>query len=78
MLVLPINAAPAARSRATTVASAVAGAASRKAMEPARVISPSTSNKSLTETGKPAIGESVCPVTRITSAWEAAASADSA
>ncbi len=54
MLVRPIGMKPAARMRATTVASLVAAGASRKATDPAVVTSPAMSNKSLTETGMPA------------------------
>ena len=51
MLVRPITMKPARRSRATTGASASAGAESSSAREPARVTCPLMSNRSLIETG---------------------------
>jgi hypothetical protein len=57
MLVLPTMTAPAALRRATIGASAVAAGRSASAVEPARVTSPATSNKSLIDTGSPASGE---------------------
>src|SRR5712691_11367285 len=54
MLLRPMTTAPAARSRATAAASAVAGAASRRIFDPAVVTSPAISNRSLIETGSPA------------------------
>src|SRR2546423_1492974 len=53
MLVRPMKIAPAARSRATAGASARAGELSAKILEPARVTSPATSKRSLSDTGKP-------------------------
>src|ERR1700687_3941912 len=57
MLVRPITIKPARRSRATTGASASAGAESSSAREPARVTCPLMSNRSLIETGMPAKGD---------------------
>src|SRR6266702_1431448 len=54
MLLRPTTTAPAARSRVTAAASAVAGAASRRIVDPAVVTSPAISNRSLIETGSPA------------------------
>src|SRR6266571_2693680 len=51
MLLRPTTTAPAARSRVTAAASAVAGAASRRIVDPAVVTSPAISNRSLIETG---------------------------
>src|SRR2546427_3554588 len=51
MLLRPMTTAPAARSRATATASAVAGGASRRIFEPAVVTSPAMSKRSLIETG---------------------------
>ncbi len=61
MLVRPIRMAPAARSRATTGASHIAGGWSSSAFEPARVGSPATSKRSLIDTGKPAKGDGDIP-----------------
>src|SRR3989442_963320 len=61
MLLRPMTTAPAARSRATTTASAVAGAASRRTFEPAVVTSPAMSKRSLIETGRPASGDGTTP-----------------
>jgi hypothetical protein len=55
---------PAARKRATAGASFLAGLASFSTMEPAVVTSPAMSNRSLTETGMPANGESAAPRAR--------------
>ncbi len=71
MLVRPIRAAPAWRRRATTAASAVAGAASWRTAEAARVTSPATSKRSFTETGKPASGCSGLPARLAASAARA-------
>ena len=57
MLVRPITMKPARRSRATTGASASAGAESSSAREPARVTCPLMSKRSFTETGMPANGD---------------------
>src|ERR1051325_10599409 len=75
MLVLPTITAPAARSRATTGASALAGGASSSALEPASVVSPATLHKFLIDTGMPASGEGTRPALRWTSLASAAASA---
>jgi hypothetical protein len=56
MLVRPAIKPPAARSLATAGQSWAAGAAPCSTTEPAKVGSPATSNKSLTEMGKPASG----------------------
>jgi len=68
--------APAARSRATAAASFFASMAST--LEPARVTSPATSNKSLSETGSPSIGERRTPAFLSRSAWSASLRALSA
>lgn len=70
--------APAARRRATAGASTFATGASASTLEPARVTSPATSNKSFTETGRPSTAERMIPVLRSRSAWSASARADSA
>ena len=75
MLVLPTMTAPAARRRATTGASSVAGLASSSALEPESVVSPATSHRFLIETGMPASGEGTRPALRIVSLASAAASA---
>ena len=67
MLVRPTMTAPAARSRATAVASCAAGAASASSAEPARVTWPATSNRSFTDTGRPSTGERTMPRRRIAS-----------
>src|SRR5258706_575143 len=64
MLLRPMTTAPAARSRATATASAVAGAASRRTFEPAVVTSPAMSKRSLIETGRPASGDGTTPSLR--------------
>lgn len=61
------------RRRCTTGASDAAGAAFLRTIEPAIVVSPATSSKSLIETGKPASGDSVTFAVRIASACAAAA-----
>jgi hypothetical protein len=61
ILVRPIGTKPAAFRRPTAMASRVAGAASRKAIEPAAVTSPAMSNRSLIETGMPANREAAAP-----------------
>mmetsp|Transcript_2453 Transcript_2453/g.7554 ORF Transcript_2453/g.7554 Transcript_2453/m.7554 type:complete len:294 (-) Transcript_2453:147-1028(-) len=71
--VRPRMTAPAARRRATAGASLVAGGSDASAFEPASVTSPPTSNRSLTETGRPSTGERTTPAAR--SASEASASA---
>jgi hypothetical protein len=53
MLVFPTITAPAARSRRTIAASRVAGAPPLSTIEPAVVVSPATSNRSLIEIGMP-------------------------
>src|SRR5258705_708830 len=63
---------PAARSRRTTVASAKAGGASARILEPARVGSPATSNKSLMLTMMPSRGPSEMPARARASAASAA------
>ncbi len=72
MLVLATITAPPARSRCTTAASAVAGGALASTLEPARVGSPATSNKSLTETMLPSSGPSESPAASRASAPSAA------
>ena len=76
MLVLATMTAPAARSRRTTGASAAAGlASSARILEPARVGSPATSNKSLMLTIAPSSGPSDTPSAARASAASAAARA---
>src|SRR5882757_1443587 len=77
MLVLPTITAPAARSRATTGASSLAGGASSSALEPASVVSPRTLQRFLTDTGIPASSEGTMPAKRSASLASAAASAAS-
>ena len=69
--------APAARKRAITGASDVAGGASASILEPAHVTSPLTSNRSFIEIGMPAIADGICPIFRATSLARAVASAES-
>ena len=57
MCVRPISAAPARRKRATAGASAAAGGWSRRIVEPAEVVSPATSKRSLIETASPGRGD---------------------
>ena len=64
MLLRPIGMKPAARSRATLGASRAAGAASRNTVEPAVVMSPAMSNRSLIDTGMPANGDVTWPFAR--------------
>ena len=64
MLSAPTSTAPAASSRAISVASAVAGGRSRLILEPASVARPATSNRFLTANGTPASGPSVRPAAR--------------
>ena len=61
MLVRPTITAPARFRRATATASELAGGASASTREPARVGWPSISNRSLTDTGMPASGDSTVP-----------------
>src|SRR5882762_10232614 len=75
MLLRPMTTAPAARSRATATASALAGAASRRTFEPAVVTSPAMSKRSLIETGRPASGDGTTPCFRSRSEASAATSA---
>jgi hypothetical protein len=78
MLVLATITAPAARSRRTTGASAAAGfASSARILEPARVGSPATSNRSLMLTIVPSSGPSDTPFLARASAASAAARAAS-
>src|SRR5882757_9875865 len=77
MLVRPITMKPARLSRATTGASASAGAESSSAREPARVTCPLMSNRSLIETGMPANGDSAALALRNRSMASAAPSAAS-
>ena len=77
MLVRPITTKPAARSRATTGASASAGAESSSAREPARVTCPLMSKRSLIETGMPANGDGAACALRSRSIASAAAIAAS-
>src|SRR5882757_5167414 len=78
MLVRPITTKPARRSRATTGASASAGAESSSAREPARVTWPLMSNRSLIETGMPANGDGAALTSRSRSIASAASIAASA
>jgi hypothetical protein len=64
MLVRPTSTAPARLSRATAAASACAGGAPSSTREPARVTWPATSNRSFTDTGMPASGDSTVPAAR--------------
>src|SRR5471032_970798 len=75
MFVLPTITAPAARNRATTGASVLAGGASSSALEPDKVVSPATSHRFLIDTGNPASGEDTRPALRCRSLASAAASA---
>src|SRR5215470_17489049 len=75
MLVRPIATKPARRSRATTGASAAAGAESSNAREPARVTCPLMSNRSLIETGMPAKRDGAACALR---KWSIASAASSA
>ena len=77
MLVRPIGISPAAFRRATAVASRTAGGAPRSATDPAVVVSPAMSNRSLIETGMPANREGAAPRNRNRSQASAAASASS-
>ncbi len=72
MWVRPTKAAPAARRRATAGQSTRAGGAPRRIVEPAAVTSPATSNRSLSETARPASGPGSRPAA---TAWSAAAAA---
>jgi len=78
MLVRPITTKPARRNRATTVASASAGAESSSAREPARVTCPLMSNRSLIETGIPAWTDGAAFTSRSRSMASAASIAASA
>src|SRR5262245_401913 len=78
MLVRPTSIAPAARSRATAGASAFAAGPPASTFDPARVTSPPTSKRSLTDTGSPSTGERTMPLFRSRSAWSASARAASA
>ena len=71
MLVRPISMNPAARSRAMTGASLLAGGLPARTVDPARVRSPSTSNRSLTEIGMPAKDDGARPVLRMPSSTSA-------
>eukprot|EP00962_Isochrysis_galbana_P000339 scaffold100_cov122-Isochrysis_galbana.AAC.2 len=75
--VRPTMMAPAARSRATAMASAAAGGLEASATEPASVTSPDTSNRSLTDIGIPSTGERTTPSARSRSDASASASAAS-
>src|SRR6266853_547527 len=61
MLVRPTMTAPAWRSRATISASCSAGCASLSALEPACVISPATSNRSLIDSGMHPSADNLTP-----------------
>ncbi len=78
MLVLPTMAAPCVRSRATATASRAASGSPLQTAEPAIVVSPATSYRSFTDTGRPASAPSCTPAFCAASAWRAAASAASA
>jgi hypothetical protein len=75
MLVLATITAPAARSRRTAGASAVAGGASASTFDPARVGSPATSNRSLMVMMAPSSGPRLVPLRARASAASAAARA---
>ena len=77
MLVRPTMIAPAWRSRRTTVASVFGRCGIGERLDPARVMSPATSNRSFTDTGMPASGEGTMPCARRASLARASASADS-
>src|SRR5882672_1819248 len=78
MLSAPTSTAPAARMRATSTASAAAGAQSRLIFEPASVRSPATSKRFLTAYGTPASAGKGRPCARASSIAAASASARSA
>ena len=75
--VRPIRAAPAARRRATARASVVAAGRSASTMEPAVVVCPATSNRSLMLTARPSSGPVAAPRWRRWSDASAAARAPS-
>ena len=75
--VLPTMIAPAARSFAMTGASAAAGGADARAFDPASVVWPEMSNKSLTEMGRPSTGDRITPIALSLSDASASARADS-
>ena len=77
MLVRPTMTAPAAISRSTTTALCSAAGSPSRATEPAMVVSPLTSNRSLMLTGRPSTAERT-PAARSVSEARAWASADSA
>ncbi len=77
MLLRAMNAAPARRKRAIAGASAAAAGAAASTVEPAAVTSPATSNKSFTDTARPASGPSSLPLATAASAAAATARADS-
>src|SRR4051812_40492331 len=78
MLSAPTSTAPAASMRSIRVASRVAGGRSRLIFEPARVGSPSTSNRFFTAKGTPASGPTLCPAAMAVSMARALARARSA
>src|SRR5260364_48788 len=78
MLSAPTRTAPAASMRAISVASRAAGARSRLILEPARVGSPSTSNRFFTANGTPASGPTDLPAAIAASISAALARARSA
>jgi hypothetical protein len=73
--VRPTITAPAFRSRSTTAESRAAGAAPESTVEPPRVTTPASSNRSLSESGTPASACSLSPARRRASTRSAAASA---
>ena len=75
MLVVPTMTAPAWRRRCTTSAVRCAGGASASRREPPSVGKPAMSNRSLTETGRPSMGERARPAARSTSLARASARA---
>ncbi|MNT36625.1 hypothetical protein D3C72_1727220 [compost metagenome] len=78
MLVRPMMTAPAAISRCTTSALASAAGSPSRATEPAIVVSPSMSNRSLMLIGRPSTTDRVTPAARSVSDARACASAESA
>src|SRR5690349_19409443 len=78
MLSAPTSTAPAASRRSIRVASRDAGLRSRLIFEPARVLSPFTSNRFFTANGTPARGPGFCPAAMAASIARALARARSA
>jgi len=78
MFSAPRSTAPARLSAATAVASLAAGGRPRLILEPARVVIPATSNRSLTANGSPASGPASPPAASDASTRSASARACSA